>query len=102
MKEPETIVALLPKVYSDIEIQLTLIYKGKNSYINTVNIIYKKKIIQKIKPTNRLSENTPQNIDSIINSFFSSKLNTSKFNGSSIKKNAKERAASDLMKKFNI
>lgn len=102
MKDTETILALLPRVYSDIEIQLILIHKGKDSYISSVNIIYKKKIIQKIKPKYKLTGYTPENIDSIVSSFFNGKLNISKSSGKIIKKNAKERAASNLMKDFKI
>ncbi len=102
MKETETLVALLPKVYSDIEIQLILIHKSKKSCISSVNIIYKKKIIQKIKPKYKLAGYTPENIEAIVSSFFNSKLNISKSNEKIIKNNAKERAASNLMKDFNI
>ncbi|WP_166386820.1 hypothetical protein [Polaribacter sp. 11A2H] len=98
----ETIIALAPSVYSDIQIQLTLFQQGEKSYINSVNIIFKKKIIKKIKLNGALKENIPENVDSIISSFFSRKLKTFSGSGSSIKKEDKKRASSDLMNKYNI
>lgn len=98
----ETIIALAPRMYSNIETQLTLIQQGKKSYINSVNIIYKKKIIQKIKSKGALKENTPENFESIISSFFKSRLKASKPTGSVLKKDAKKRAASEFMNEFNI
>jgi hypothetical protein len=98
----ETIIALAPTIYLGIEIQLTIIKDAENSYINSVNIIYKKKIIKKIKLYDVPKKYTPENVDSITSSYFNKILGTSRTSAQEVNKDAKKRAASDLMSEFNI
>ncbi|WP_027137215.1 hypothetical protein [Gaetbulibacter saemankumensis] len=98
----KTIIALTPRVYSGIDIQLTIIQRGEKSYINSVNIIYKEKIINKIKLNGVLKENTPENVDSITSSYFNKVLEISRVSIKEVNKEAKKRVASDLMNKFKL
>jgi len=98
----EITIALIPKVYSDINIQLTLNQLDNNSYINSVNIIYKKKIIKKIKITGPRRKYTLENVESITSSFFNNLLMSSKASEQEVNKQAKKRASSNLMNEFNI
>lgn len=45
----ETIIAMVPKVFTNIEVQTTVFHKEGKTYVNSVNIIYDGRIIEKIK-----------------------------------------------------
>jgi hypothetical protein len=98
----ETIIALAPSVYSGINIQSILIKQGKNSYIKSVNIIYKKRIIKKIKLYGVRKRYSHENVDAIASSYFNKILESINTTKQEVNKEAKKRAASDLMNEFNI
>ena len=64
------IIALTPVKFNLIEIQTTLFLENKKIYLNSVNIIFDKKIIKKIKLKDELLLNNENNITQITRKYF--------------------------------
>ncbi len=97
----EIIIALLPTAFSRIQIQTSVFQKEDKTYVNTINIVYEGKILEKIKLED-LIELKYVNPDQIASEYILSKLkNGSKKNQSSTSIN-KKNAAKTIMNEFNL
>jgi D-ribose pyranose/furanose isomerase RbsD len=95
------IIALNPTKCSLIEIQTTIVQRGKINYLNTVNILFENKIIEKIHISDKFLENNRENIHQITKDYFISKLKPRK-KKVSINKEKKNNAVSSIMEEFNL
>jgi hypothetical protein len=95
------VIALNPILCPLIGIQTTLVQKNNISYLNTVNILFENKIIEKIRLIDKMLENNKENIDQITRDYFISKLKPKK-KKVSINKEKKNKAASSIMEEFNL
>ena len=94
------IIALTPVKFNLIEIQTTLFLENKKIYLNSVNIIFDKKIIKKIKLKDELLLNNENNITQITRKYFFDKLNSKK--RTKFNKEKKKKAVSNLMEELNL
>ena len=97
----ENIIALNPISCTLIDIQVTIIQRNKHIYLNTVNILFENKIIEKIRLRDKYLENNIENINQITREYFTSILR-SKNKRVKISKDKKKQAASNIMEEFNL
>lgn len=98
----ETFIALIPKAFSKIQIQTTVILKDGKTYVNSVNIVYEGRILEKIKQK-PLYELQYFNPDSIASDYILSKLtNVNKKSKSRTTPKNKHTAATIIMNEFNL
>jgi hypothetical protein len=74
------VIALNPILCPLIGIQTTLVQRNKIIYLNTVNILFENKIIEKIRLNDKMLENNKENIHQITRDYFISKLKPRKKN----------------------
>lgn len=96
-----TLIALNPSVYQGIEIQVSIFKQGEKCYINSVNIIYQKKIIKKKRFYKVKKKYTQENVESIITSYFNQILEYPKKSKKKVNMEDKRRVASEIMNDFN-
>ena len=94
------IIALTPIQFDLIKIQTTLILGNDKTYLNTVNIIFDKMIIKKIRVKEKQLLNNQDNINLITRKYFYDKLQPIK--KTNINKKKKNKAISNLMEELNI
>ena len=94
------IISLTPIQFDLIKIQTTLILGNDKTYLNTVNIIFDKMIIKKIRVKEKQLLNNQDNINLITRKYFYDKLKPIK--KININKKKKNKAISNLMEELNI
>ena len=94
------IIALTPIQFDLIKIQTTLILGNDKTYLNTVNIIFDKMIIKKIRVKEKQLLNNQDNINLITRKYFYDKLQPIK--KTNINKKKKNKAISNLIEELNI
>lgn len=98
----ETFIALVPKEFSKIQVQTTVILKEGKTYVNSINIVYEGRILEKIKQKG-LKELQYLNPDSIASDYILNKLTSvNKKSKSSTTTKNKHTAATIIMNEFNL
>jgi hypothetical protein len=95
------VIALNPILCPLIGIQTTLVQRNKIIYLNTVNILFENKIIEKISLNDKMLENNKENIHQITRDYFISKLKA-RIKNVNTNKEKRNKAASSIMEEFNL
>lgn len=96
------IIALNPMACEQLQIQVSLFQNDCHTYLNTVNILFNDKIIEKIKVHKKQLLSTSENIDAIVNDYFIKKLQPKKRQAKSQKSHSKRKAAEQIINEFNL
>ena len=94
------IIALTPVRLNLIEIQTTLFIEKEKTYLNSVNIIFERRIIKKIKIRDEFILNNEKNINEITRKYFLDTLCIKK--SKNYKKGKRKKAVSNLMDELNL
>jgi hypothetical protein len=97
----EIFIALVPKEFSRIQIQTTVFLKEGKTYVNSVNIIYEGRILEKIKQENG-KELKYLNPDKIASDYILNKLKIENKKSKSRTTSNKKNAANTIMNEFNL
>ena len=97
----EIFIALVPTEFSRIKIQTTVFLKEGKTYVNSVNIIYEGKILEKIKQENS-KELKNLNPDKIASDYILNKLKIENKKSRSSTTTNKKNAANTIINEFNL
>ena len=97
----EIFIALVPTEFSRIQIQTTVFLQEGRTYVNSVNIIYEGRILEKIKQENG-KELKYLNPDKIASDYILSKLKIENKKSKSRTTTNKKNVAYTIMNEFNL
>jgi lysyl-tRNA synthetase class I len=101
MKRQVVLIASLKKDLNDFKYQVVLKTVEQEVFLNAVNIIFKDKIVKKIKKADTELDFEFKNAENIASDFISKRLKFFMKNKKT-KASSKAKAAKDLMKTFNL